>query len=85
MIHKDYYQTRKDGVKLFITYSDEGMFITKKGKGFKYRWAIDVESADYKYVETSEPIKYDKEEKAVMEKLGSKYWLPTMKIELAVE
>lgn len=85
MIHKDYYLTRKDGVKLFITYSDEGMLITKKGKNFKYRWAIDVESADYKYVETSEPIKYDKEEKAVMEEFNSKYWIPTMKVKVAIE
>lgn len=85
MIHRDYYRTRKDEVKLYITYSDEGMYIKKEGKDFKYKWAVDVESADYKYEETSEPINYSKDEKSAMQELGSKYWIPTMKVEVAVE
>jgi hypothetical protein len=52
MIVKEFYRTRSDGVNLYKTYSDLGVFICKEGKTFKYREAIDVENANFTYVET---------------------------------
>ena len=56
MIVKEYYRTRLDGVKLYKTYSDEGFFIQKVGTNEIYNHAIDVESAEYKYIETYDKI-----------------------------
>lgn len=47
-----------------------------------YKIAIDVESANFEYVETSEPIKFSKKEKAMMEQLGRKYLLPNDTLDL---
>ena len=79
MIQRQFYKTRKDGVNLYITFSDKGMMIEKKsvsGRKEVYRTAIDVESANFKYVETKEPIKFNKKEKVMLEQLGRKYLLP---------
>ena len=79
MIQKQFYKTREDGVNLYITFSDEGMRIEKKSKSKRkelYRTAIDVESANFEYVETSEPIKFNKKERIMLEQLGRKYLLP---------
>lgn len=86
MIQKQFYKTRKDGVSLYITFSDEGMMIEKKttsGRKEVYRTAIDVESANFEYVETNEPIKFNKKEKVMLEQLGRKYLLPEDMIEIA--
>lgn len=56
MIIKEYYRTRKDGVNLFRTYSDENLKIKKVGTDEVYDEAIDVEGAPYIYIETNEPI-----------------------------
>ena len=56
MVRKDYYSTREDGVKLFRSYSDQGVHIRKLGTTQTYSEAIDVETAPYKYVETDIPI-----------------------------
>lgn len=56
MIVREFYRTRKDGVNLFRTYSDEGMYIMQIPTGIKYAEAIDVESAPYTYSETNEKI-----------------------------
>ena len=57
MIVRKYYATRNDGVKLYKTYSDFGMYILQVETGIEYDIAIDVENAPYTYKETSTPIK----------------------------
>ena len=54
MIIKEFYETRKDGVKLFRTYSDEGKAIIQNETGIVYAEAIDVEGAPYSYTESEE-------------------------------
>lgn len=56
MIVKEFYITRKDGVNLYKTYSDEGYKIQKVGTDEIYDEAIDVETASYEYVETDQKI-----------------------------
>lgn len=56
MIVRKLYITRKDGVKLHITYSDAGKKIEQSPTGILYDSAVDVESAPYTYTETSEPV-----------------------------
>lgn len=85
MIQKQFYKTREDGVNLYITFSDEGMMIEKKSDSKRkelYRTAIDVESANFEYIETSEPIKFNKKEKIMLEQLGRKYLLPNDTLDL---
>ena len=55
-IVKELYKTKKDGVKLYKTYSDEGYMIKKVGTDELYEEAIDVESSTYEYEETTEPV-----------------------------
>ena len=57
MIVKEFYRTRKDGAKLFKTYSDKGMYIQKVGTQEVYAVAIDVENTPYAYKETKTNIK----------------------------
>lgn len=59
MIIKEFYSTRKDGVKLYKTYSDEGFYIRKIGTEEVYDEAIDVEGAPYEYEETEEKIEQE--------------------------
>jgi hypothetical protein len=65
MIIKEFYETRKDGVNLYRTFSDEGLKIRKIGTDWLgnpaktdeiYDEAIDVENASYRYEETDIPI-----------------------------
>lgn len=56
MIVKEYFGTRKDGVKLYKTYSDKKMQIQKFGTQEYYDEAIDVENAKFIYIETNKPI-----------------------------
>lgn len=60
MIHKELYMERKDGVKLFRTYSDKQLKIKKVGTEEIYDEAIDV--MDYEYEETELPIEPINEE-----------------------
>ena len=55
-IVKEYYKTRKDGVNLYKTYSDEGFKIHKLNTNEYYDEAIDVENAPYEYEEIDEKI-----------------------------
>lgn len=65
-IVKEFYKERKDGVKLYRTYSDKGYTIQKVGTEEVYEEAIDVENAPYEYEETTELIETnDIEEKAM--------------------
>ena len=56
MIQREFYKQRKDGVKLYRTYSDAGMMIRQNETGVDYSEAIDVEGAPYTYTETETPI-----------------------------
>ena len=56
MIVREFYRTRKDGVDLYRTYSDEGLKIQKVGTDEIYDEAIDIDGAPYTYVETDIPI-----------------------------
>ena len=56
MIIREYYTTRKDGINLFKTYSDNKVMIRKVGTDEIYDEAIDVEGAPYVYEETDQPI-----------------------------
>ena len=59
MIVRELYLTRKDGVRLFRTYSDENKYILQQPTNIKYEEAIDVENAPYTYVETDEAIEIE--------------------------
>ena len=61
MIIKEYYDTRKDGVNLFKTYSDKNCYIIQVQTGAKYDVAIDIENTPYTYVETAEKIVVEEE------------------------
>lgn len=56
MIIKEYYRTRNDGVNLYLTYSDQKVQIQQVETGILYESAIDVEDANYTYIETDIPI-----------------------------
>ena len=56
MIQREFYTQRKDGVKLYRTYSDAGMMIRQNETGVEYAEAIDVEGASYTYTETDKLV-----------------------------
>ena len=56
MIQREFYTQRKDGVKLYRTYSDAGMMIRQTETGVEYAEAIDVEGASYTYTETDKLV-----------------------------
>ena len=61
MVIKELYREvkNKDGVvinRLYRTYSDKNLMIQKVGTDEIYDEAIDVESANFEYVETDKPI-----------------------------
>ena len=58
MIIKSHYMNRRDGVELFINYSDAGKRIRQDQTGAVYDSAVDVESAPYTYTETDEPVDF---------------------------
>ena len=62
MIKREFYETRKDGVNLYHTYSDQELKIQKVGTNEIYDEAIDVEFAPYVYVETDKPIERPEEQ-----------------------
>lgn len=59
MIICEFYKTRKDGVRLFKSYSDQNLYIRKVGTDEIYSEAVDVENAHYEYTETDRPIETD--------------------------
>ena len=59
MIQTEFYMERKDGVKLYRTYSDHNMMIQKNGTEELYGYAIDVENSGFTYAETDIPIEGD--------------------------
>ena len=56
MIVREYFITRKDGVKLYKAYSDQNKYIRKIGTEEEYDIAIDIENAQYTYEETEKEI-----------------------------
>lgn len=56
MIIKELYMTRKDGVRLFRTYSDKEVKVKQSETGAVYDEAVDVESSKYTYTETDIPV-----------------------------
>lgn len=61
MVIKEFYITRSDGVNLYRTYSDNGLYIRQDQTGIEYNEAVDVETAPYTYSETDKPIPKDEE------------------------
>ena len=55
MIVREHYMTRKDGVNLYLTYSNVGFKILRND-GVEYDEAIDVEGAPYTYTESKNRI-----------------------------
>lgn len=53
MIKSEYFRTRKDGVRLYRTYSDCGAKILQNETGALYDEAIDVGDAPYTYSEAA--------------------------------
>lgn len=62
MIKTEYFMTRKDGVVLNRTYSDEGFYILQNETGIEYSEAVDVDGAPYTYTETDKPIEVEEPE-----------------------
>ena len=56
MVKREFYKTRKDGVNLYRTYSDEGKMLVQNETGIEYAEAIDVEDAPYTYSETDKLV-----------------------------
>lgn len=67
MIIREYFATRKDGVKLYRTYSDQDMVIRQIETDTLYFEAIDIENAPYTYEETDTPIPEEELSKKVSE------------------
>ena len=59
MIVIEFYRTRRDGVKLYKTYSSEGKMIERDGD--LYEEAIDPEDTDRVYTETDIDIQREEE------------------------
>ena len=59
MIVKEFYETRKDGVNLYRTYSTVGLKIQKVGTDEVYYEAVDVEGTPFTYEETDTLIEED--------------------------
>lgn len=56
MIVREYYKTRKDGVRLYRTYSDAGYMVLQSETGIEYEEAIDVETDTHTYEESENHI-----------------------------
>ena len=52
MVKREYFMTREDGVNLYRSYSDSGKYIQKVGTEEIYEEAVDIEGANYEYIET---------------------------------
>lgn len=59
MIKQELFKEQSNGVKLYRTYSDENYRIKQVETGTVYDEAIDVEGANYTYIETEEKIDED--------------------------
>ena len=57
MIVKELYTVKRDGTKLYRTYSNLKRYIKQLETGHLYKQVIDVENAPYTYKETAKSIK----------------------------
>lgn len=73
MIVREFYKTRKDGVNLYKTYSDERYLIRKIGTEEVYSEAIDVENVSFEYEETTEKIEVEETETSETELKAQAY------------
>ena len=73
MIIKELYTTRPDGVKLFLNYSDKGVYIRQDQTGIEYTEAIDVETAPYTYTETNKPIEGEPQDETELKSAAYDY------------
>ena len=55
-ILREFFKTRTDGVKLYLTYSDAGMMLLRNETGIEYSEAVDIENTPYTYSESENPI-----------------------------
>lgn len=62
MIIYEFYKTRKDGVNLYRSHSDQDVMIRKVGTDEIYAEAVDIENSGYTYEETDIPIETESEE-----------------------
>jgi hypothetical protein len=62
MIRQEYYTTRKDGITLYKTYSDNNKMIIQVETGIEYSEAIDVYPIRYTYIETENDIQSEEQE-----------------------
>ena len=69
MIVREFYKTRDDGARLYITYSDVGKKIQKVGTEEIYDEAVDVEEAGFEYAETGEDIDDDVDDSTALRAL----------------
>jgi hypothetical protein len=56
MVVKEFYRTREDGVVLFRTYSDAGLYIKQVETGAEYSEAIDIDGSPFTYEETDRHV-----------------------------
>ena len=56
MIKREFFKTRKDGINLYRTYSNDNYKIIQNETRNIYDEAIDVENAKYTYTESEEKI-----------------------------
>lgn len=63
MITKELYNTRHDGVDLYLYKSDEGYYIRQMPTDILYDCAIDIENAPYTYEETDQLIETEENNK----------------------
>lgn len=56
MVKTEFYATRKDGVNLYKTYSDNNKYIRRVGTDELYSEAIDIEGIGNTYEETDKDI-----------------------------
>lgn len=59
MVKKEFFGIRKDGVKLYRSYSDIGKQLRKVGTDEVYDDAIDIDSVNYQYVEIDDKVNYE--------------------------
>ena len=61
MIKTEFYEERKDGVRLYKRYSNKNVYIKQQDTGDLYVIAIDVQNTSHKYIETKQKIPEDSE------------------------
>ena len=59
MLVKEIFRVRKDGVKLYRSYSDQNKYILQNETNIEYEEAVDVENSKYTYTETDKNIEVE--------------------------